>query len=171
MIEWRDIEGYEGLYQVSNTGLVKSLDRIVSQSGYERLMKGRIMKPNNNTSGYLSVQLSNRKHKRFLIHRLVMIAFVGLNNTKTDVNHKDGNKHNNSLDNLEWVTKKENIDHMIKSGLSGHHKISKNISLIKDGIIYNFNSIREAQRELKINNLGRLLNEEYKQVSGYKLLK
>ena len=102
MIEvWRDIRGYEGLYQVSNLGRVKSIPR-------ERT-KGGILKPLKDTTGYLSVNLyKNGKIKRYKIHRLVANNFL-------EVNHKDGNKLNNNLSNLEYVTRSQNILHRFRT--------------------------------------------------------
>ena len=99
--EWRDIRGYEGLYQVSNLGRVKSIPR--------EKTKGGILKPLKDTTGYLSVNLyKNGKIKRCKIHRLVANNFL-------EVNHKDGNKLNNNLSNLEYVTRSQNILHRFRT--------------------------------------------------------
>lgn len=168
---WIDIKNYEGLYKISNYGRVKSLDRTINQLGYSRIFKGRIMSPNKNNSGYYSIMIrKDGVSKRFLIHRLVMINFIGIDENKLDVNHKDGNKLNNRLDNLEWVTKSENSKHMVKNGLSNYDKQKKKISLIKDGIIYEFNSYKEANETLNLSNLSRLVKGEFKQIKGYRLI-
>lgn len=99
---WKDIKGYEGLYQVSNFGRVKSLFR------YKKILK--LCK---SESGYLCVNLyKNKKMKRITVHRLVAENFI--NKPTLEVNHKDGNKENNFISNLEWVTTKENIIHRFK---------------------------------------------------------
>lgn len=100
--EWRDIKGYEGLYQVSNKGRIKSLK---SWGGNNE----RIMKPRNQGTGYYMVGLSkNKQYKQFLIHRLVAMAFIPNSNNYDFVNHKDENKTNNVVENLEWCTKSYN---------------------------------------------------------------
>lgn len=105
MIEkWKDINGYEGLYQISSFGNVKSLNRVVDR-GFSKLpLKGKILKPNNN-GGYLYVILS--KHcvtKTAFIHKLVAEAFIPNPDNLPCVNHKDENSQNNYVDNLEWCT-------------------------------------------------------------------
>ena len=99
---WKDIKGYEGLYQISDDGQVR---RFFSYG----------TKPVKGSDGvYLTVSLSKNCIKRsFAIHRLVAEHFLEKPTGATEVNHKDGNKHNNHLDNLEWVTQKENFAHAI----------------------------------------------------------
>jgi hypothetical protein len=100
MEEWRDIPGYERLYQVSNMGRVKSLRNNI------------ILKPGKYPNGYLFAPLKvNQKQHNKMIHRLVANAFLSNPDQKQEVNHKDGNKQNNIVDNLEWVTRQENIRH------------------------------------------------------------
>lgn len=115
---WKDIKGFEGRYQVSNTGKVKSL-RFLGHDG-ERLMK---LSPHH--SGYLIVQLGKRPAKTYYVHFLVASAFLPSVDGKPIVNHIDGNKHNNHVDNLEWVTYKENTEHAIKTGLRNPHDTPK----------------------------------------------
>ena len=114
--EWRDIVDYEGLYQVSNYGRVKSIDRIVSQKSklgitFKRLMKGHLLKPTiNSVKGYLYVSLSKRgKENNTTVHSLVATAFHPIGGTLVEVNHRDCNKQHNLYFNLEWVTHKENM--------------------------------------------------------------
>lgn len=109
---WRDIKGYEGLYQVSNLGNVKSLT-------YKNTKQIRNRRPYKNKNGYLRVELSkNGKKKKVSIHRLVAQAFILNTDNKPEVNHKNGIKADNRADNLEWVEPKENIRHAIISGLT-----------------------------------------------------
>ena len=111
---WKDINGYEGYYQVSNQGNVRSLDRF--DGVHDR--QGTIIKPSLKQNGYLQVGL--RKHsvrKWFGVHRLVAIHFIENPDNKPQVNHVDGNKLNNTVENLEWVTEKENQNHAAKLGL------------------------------------------------------
>ena len=120
---WKDIEGYEGLYQVSNLGRVKSLEKIRGV----QFQKEKILIPQTIKGGYLRIGLSkNGKSTKFLIHRLVAEAFIPKHFT---VNHKDGNKTNNSLDNLEWVSQKENNIHAYQTGLKPHGTQRKDAKL------------------------------------------
>lgn len=121
---WVDIKDYEGLYQVSNLGRVKSLDRIVQVNKYGKIInkkiKGTIMKPNKNQKGYEGVQLcKNGNIKAYRIHRLVATHFIknNIKSNKAQVNHINGNKLDNSSQNLEWVTPSQNIKHAINMGL------------------------------------------------------
>ena len=110
--EWKDIKGYEGRYQVSNLGRVKSLSHMkyMGSSGY-RLMPERILKESNKR-GYKCVVLCNEiGHKHIGVHRLVALHFIPNPLNLPQVNHIDENKENNIVDNLEWVTAKENINH------------------------------------------------------------
>ena len=107
---WKDIVGYEGLYQISNFGRTK---RTYKNS------KVKILKPWINRQGYLIVDLcKNSKSKHFPIHRLVATAFIQNPENKPEPNHEDGNKFNNHVSNLKWVTKSENIQHAMNSGLN-----------------------------------------------------
>lgn len=114
---WKDIKGYEGLYQVSNLGNVRSYDRFVIGGRYlaQRKIAGKVLNPWDNGSGYLVVSLHN-KHKREnrYVHRLVAAAFLEKQPTKNEVNHIDYNKHNNAVSNLEWCTRQENTDHSVE---------------------------------------------------------
>ena len=102
---WKDIEGFEGLYQVSNLGRTKSLN-------YNHTKKEKILKPSLNEKGYLLVNLYKEgKGRSYLVHRLVAQAFIPNPEDKPQVNHKDEDKTNNKVENLEWVTSKENINY------------------------------------------------------------
>ena len=109
---WRDIKDYEGLYQVSNLGRIRSFDRWVkSKNGSIRICRGRILKPYTNKDGYLCVVLSkNNKQKTFRVNRLVAQAFLDNPNNLPQVNHKDENKQNNNVENLEFCDCKYNIN-------------------------------------------------------------
>lgn len=109
---WKDIRDYENLYKGSNWGRVKSLDRWVkSKSGSVRLCKGRILKPSTNKDGYLYVNLwKNGKGKKFLVHRLVVEAFIPNPNNLPQVNHRDENPQNNNVENLEFCSAKYNTN-------------------------------------------------------------
>ena len=109
---WRDIKDYKDLYQGSNLGRVRSLDRWVKcPNGSVRFYKGRILKPGTNKYGYLIVILcKNGKVKSFLVHRLVAEAFIDNTDNLPQVNHKDENKLNNNAENLEWCSSSYNIN-------------------------------------------------------------
>ena len=112
--EWRDIEGYEGLYQVSNLGRVKS--------------KRGILKPRITPKGYLRIQLSkggNRKDK--FVHVLVAETFLCKYDRTLQVNHIDGNKENNKVNNLEWCNCKDNMEHSYEIGLRDKEKLKENM--------------------------------------------
>lgn len=144
--EWKDIKGYEGLYQVSNKGRVKSLDReVIHKNGLIKLYKGRVL-INNNLTKYPSIHLYlNGKVKNYLIHRLVAQAFILNTLNKLEVNHINGIKKDNRVENLEWCTRSENTIHAYKTGLqNGNHK-KKRVCLIEnDKILLIFDSIKEA---------------------------
>lgn len=113
--EWRDVVGYEGKYQVSNLGRVKSLER---KNSAGNLRKQRIMKFGKTKDGYLMVTLSKSgKRDTKKVHRLVIESFIGIDNRKETVNHIDGNKENNTPENLEWSTRKEQLVHAYKNKL------------------------------------------------------
>ncbi|MBD5302403.1 MAG: hypothetical protein HDS16_05345 [Bacteroides sp.] len=107
---WKDIEGYEGLYQVSNLGRVKSLERIESTIRGGRYIKERILSPSASKARYYSVPLTkNKKSRTSQIHRLVAKAFLSNPFEYPCVNHKDGNCLNNRVENLEWCTQGYNV--------------------------------------------------------------
>ena len=112
MIEeiWRTIEGYEGLYEVSNTGKVRSLDRYVKGKGESYwLRKGRVLSPTKDRYGYLKVVLHcNGKCKTINVHKLAAQAFLLNPDNLPEINHKDEDKTNNSVDNLEWCDRSYN---------------------------------------------------------------
>ena len=106
---WKDIKGYEGMYQVSNMGRVKSLDRLDNKG---RKTHGKILTVKHDGGGYCQVALSKDGQQVYpKIHRLVALHFIPNAENKPQINHKDENKDNNAADNLEWVTSKENANY------------------------------------------------------------
>lgn len=118
MEDWKDILGFEGVYQISNLGKLRSLDRIVERKSinnlsYTKTIKGTKLKPSDNGIGYLQVRLKfGNKLLRKYVHRLVYETFVTVLPEDKEINHIDHDKKNNSLSNLEVVTRKENISLM-----------------------------------------------------------
>lgn len=138
---WKDIKGYEGLYQVSNLGRVKSLN-------YRRTKKEKILKTKESKDGYLRVTLSNNKdNKIYFIHRLVAQTFLCNPYNHKEVNHKDENKRNNYVDNLEWCTRKYNINYG-KRTLKTQKRIIQYDR--KGNFIKEWNSISECDNKLNI---------------------
>ena len=118
MEQWKDIKGYEGMYQVSNYGRVKSLPRKrINGTGFY-IQKERILSLQIKTKRYYGVGLmKDGVHKNFLVHRLVADAFVENPNNYDQVNHIDCNRLNNKVENLEWCTAETNLEHALKNGL------------------------------------------------------
>ena len=110
---WRDIDGYEGLYQISNLGRVKSLDRyIVSRWGTPFCLKGKIRRLRKDKYGYMCLSLNKDGKIRYkTIHRLVAQAFIPNPNNLPQVNHKDEDKTNNCVENLEWCDGEYNLNY------------------------------------------------------------
>ena len=122
MSRWAPFPGFEGSYEVSDDGQVRSITRtIVRSDGKKLTIKGRTMKLITNMCGYrrANLKVNNKSYMRS-VHRAVAIAFIPNPENKPEVNHIDGDKTNNRVDNLEWVTEKENVAHCIANGLRPH---------------------------------------------------
>lgn len=148
---WKDIKEYEGLYQVSNKGNVKSLER-ERWNGYKWIInKERILKPGVIRNGYLQVSLSkDGKHKILKVHRLVLMTFAPIENMdKFDVNHRDENKKNNNLNNLEWCDKKYNNNYGTRNQRSAQSQSIPVVQLdpTNNKVINVYHSAREADRQ------------------------
>lgn len=111
--EWRFIIGHEGQYQVSNKGRIRSIDReFIRSNGRVMKLKSKIMKLNITSEGYVGITLHLKgKNKSYRVHRLVAQAFISNKENKETVNHKDCNKQNNKVSNLEWNSVLENVRH------------------------------------------------------------
>ena len=129
---WKDIAGYEGYYQVSDLGRVRSLNRMVISGNATRTITGKILKPKiNPVNGYHSVMLGMAGRGKYVrIHRLVAQAFIPNLEYKPEVNHINGNKADNRVVNLEWSTHSENHIHRIQvlKQISGAAKITQKIA-------------------------------------------
>ena len=114
---WKDIQGYEGAYQVSTKGRVRSLTRKVPTYNGFRTTKGKILKPLKSNSGYFRVDLkSHQKDNYVCIHRLVALAFIPNPFNYPVINHIDNDKTNNNVNNLEWCTQSHNIKEAYRVG-------------------------------------------------------
>lgn len=151
MIEvWKDIEGYEGRYQVSNKGRVKSLPRKLWNGEGWFDYEGKIFTPRLDNHKYPMVDLTTKgKTKIYRIHRLVAKAFIPNPNGYNVVNHIDCNTENNNVDNLEWCTHKHNTQHALKHG--GLKNLMKRVKVLETGEIYP--SIHECARAMTEYNV------------------
>lgn len=154
---WKDIPNYEGIYQASNLGQIRSVEgkKTFSKRHGERTWKSRIIKPKKcrdyNLCGYRVSLWKDGKHKDYLVARLVCTTWhENLIDTKMTVNHKDGNRLNNNIENLEWLSLGDNIRHGFENDLFKQNKtvlISK-----KDGTEYSFRSQSLAGKFLGRNH-------------------
>jgi hypothetical protein len=154
--EWRDIPGYEGLYQVSNLGRVKSLPRNIIRCDRKNYPHREVyLKFHINQWGYyvvpLTTGLGTNKQKKHMVHRLVALAFIPNPCNYSQVNHKDGNKSNNTPYNLEWCTNSMNQLHAWKNGLN-RYTGKNDVKVVqmddKENVIKVWNSMHEAERNL-----------------------
>jgi hypothetical protein len=121
---WKDIIDYEGLYQISSFGRIKSLEKKVNNSETtHRVVKERIMRLGITPKGYIQTSLAKKQvNTKFYSHRLVALHFIPNPHNKLEVNHIDGNKSNNEVSNLEWSTRSENNKHAFNTGLRENAK-------------------------------------------------
>ena len=146
---WKDIPEYEGLYQVSNSGKVKSISHRAKNNinGGERLTRGRILSQCKTPNGYLQVQLSkNEKREKKYVHRLVASTFLSNASNFSDVNHIDGNKNNNAVENLEWCSHRNNQIHMVKNRMT---RKAVPVICVESGVAYR--SMSEAEKQVGID--------------------
>lgn len=152
---WKDIKDYEGLYQVSNMGRVKSLERTVRNGrGYYKTVSEKIKKGKDNGHGYLQVSLCKDGRKKwYRINRLVAQAFLPNPNNLPIINHKDEDKYNNHMDNLEWCSHSYNNTYNDRAKKAGK-KLSKPVFSVnkESGLIMWWQSSHEAERCTGINN-------------------
>lgn len=179
---WKDIEGYEGLYQVSNLGRVKSLKRKTNnQFGKEE----RILSLTINSVGYKVTKLSKSKMSKTInVHRLVAETFIPNPNNYPCINHKDGDKTNNCIDNLEWCTYSHNNKEAFKLGLrkpawkgkkGSQHNCAKKVKQydLNGNLINEFGSITEAGELFSSiskrpnDNISEMLRGKSKESFGY----
>lgn len=173
---WKVIEGTGGRYEVSNTGKIRSLN--YNKTGEVKELKQKIDK-----YGYCTVILHiDKKQKYPTVHRLVAKAFISNPNNLPQVNHRDGNKQNNNVENLEWCTSSENVQHAFDIGLKEKSRQHARDNILKfnqtckkeitaisivDGAIIHFNSIKEASNTLEIKDIGKPLRKTTLTSNGY----
>lgn len=176
--EWKDIEGYEGYYQVSNLGRVRSVDREIYKTGdkEETIIvhyKGKVLSQGHRHKGYLCVVLAkNSKLKSFAVHRLVAQAFIPNPYNLPQINHKDEDKTNNCVENLEWCDCRYNINYgswREKQSKSHKGKYTKKIvQLSKSGkVVRVFDSITEAEKVTGIRHISAVACGHRKYSGGY----
>lgn len=150
---WKSVKGYEGIYEISSFGRVKSLGR----KGSGASIKDRILKPGLSTSGYLFYNLCiNNNPKIHQAHRLVALHFIPNPENKKEVNHIDADKHNNFVDNLEWATPSENIRHGLRMGIMNTEKGSK-----KHNAVLNESQVLEIKKRIIKGHIGTHIARDY----------
>lgn len=162
---WKDIKGYEGHYQVSDLGRVKSLSRVVkSRVGVFGTKKEIILKTFKNGDGYLKYKLCiNGKEKSVISHRLVANEFLENPFNKPQVNHKNGIKYDNRVDNLEWVTSSENVIHSLANNLKIPQKGSEHgMSKLTEKEVL---EIRAIGRTKTLKEVGKMYNVDMSLIS------
>lgn len=159
MEQWKDIKGYEGLYQVSSHGNVRNL------------ATGRILKQRSNGNGYIRIELwKDKKGRKYYMHRLVADTFLEKPEGCNEVNHKDLNPTNNHIDNLEWVTASENTRHAIRNNalVAWGNKACPIVAVrIEDGKQFDFETISQAERVIGTRHITDVLKGKRRQAKGY----
>lgn len=166
---WKDIPRYEGYYQASSLGRIRSLDRDVFNKGTKQHLKGKIRVASPDPDGYLGLLLSkDGVNKSFRVNRLIALTFIPNPENKPEVNHKDLNKRNNRVENLEWCSRKENERHSRVNSMKNivANRRCKPVSCKETGQA--FRSISAASRALNISTelIDKSLKEEIK-VNGF----
>ena len=176
MEEWRNVIGFDGLYEVSSEGRIRSCNRINTfVDGRERFLKGKILKPyplikSSRKKYYLGVALyKNRKKYRKNVHRLVAEAFIPNPLNLPQINHKDEDLTNNNVNNLEWCDQKYNNSYGTRLKRIGD-KHKKKVICVDTGQM--FESIKEAAEKLNINRteIGNCCNGRVSSVKGLKFV-
>lgn len=158
---WKDIVGYEGLYQVSNLGRVRSCDKYVSYRWGERLIKGKMLKPHFRGRGYIQYSLVNKqKQNNFYIHRLVAEAFIPNPDNKPCIDHINTDKTDNRVENLRWVTHSENSNNPLTVE---KHRYDTKKWIRKKGHPLQGKHLSDEHKRKISNSLKKYTDEELKQ--------
>lgn len=178
MEEWRTIPGYEGLYEVSSLGRVRSLGKYYYEKYNNKLIKlyspPKMLSQTYDIDKYLRITLiKNHKRVRTSVHRVVAMAFIENPDDKPQVNHINGRKDDNRVENLEWCTPQENIIHAHKTGLCGINAMSKPVAKLDEtgNILEVYKSAREATVSIgkkgSNTNISRVCNRGFGRCGGY----
>ena len=160
--KWKDIQGYEGLYQVSDLGRIKSIGRTIEYAnGTLHPYQEKIRKNNTHKNGYKNVDLwKEGKAKTFKVHRLVAQAFVPNPNNLPEVNHIDENKENNKASNLEWVTAEYNTNYGTRGKRAGEKRKKPVLQFALDGnFIKEHTSAKEAAKQFGNKHIAMQIGE------------
>ena len=144
---WKDVKGYEGIYRISDYGVVESLDhKVIYSNGRYRIQKGRVLKQQKTYKGYMRICLTKGGVKfNTSVHRLISIAFIPNPLNKPQVNHKNGIKNDNKIENLEWCTNSENQIHAIKNNLIKHNVGEKHhMAKLSNAEVYNVRQLHKT---------------------------
>lgn len=167
---YKEIAGFSN-YKVSDDGIVLSKGLLVKRGGGHFKMKERILKPSSDKDGYLYVSLFNANGRKVLkVHRLVAFAFIPLVAGKDHVNHKNGVKTDNRVENLEWCNVQENHDHAVQNGLSTDNANKKVEQYDMNGkLLATYGSCLEAAAILKLSsgNISQAARGIWKQYKGF----
>lgn len=182
---WKDVVGYEGLYQVSNLGKVRSVDRVVDcRWGHNKKLEGKEIKSNLDKDGYLKLALSKYgKRKTYAVHRLVADAFIPNPHNLPCINHKkEFEKTNNSVENLEWCTVKYNNNYgthqersakaregmknvAVRGGLNGN---AKSVMCLNDSAVFDTLTLAAKQYGCNISCVSQVCSGKRNSTNGYK---
>ena len=167
---WKDIKGYEGWYQVSNFGNVRSVDREGFRNGRSCRFKGQSITPLRHDRGYLEVGLyKDGKEKRVYIHRLVAEAFIDNPLSLPSVNHKNEDKTDNSVYNLEWCSYEYNDNYGTRNErvLETRAEMAKPFLCVENQKVYKFASVASKELCLSHSKVCEVLNGKYNHTKGY----
>lgn len=152
--EWRPVVDFEGYYEVSSLGVVRSIDRYIITTGGRRFVKGKLLKPRLDRYGYLRVNLVKQGYRKtYTVHRLVALAFLPNPNKLTQINHIDENKLNNRVDNLEWCTVKYNNNYGTRTERSAKSHSKPVNQYDKQGnLLHIYSSLKKAGKTFPNSN-------------------